>query len=257
MAVATNEHDPTESELRTALGVLGELGESAILMEYDAVLDATPAACRLLGYSREDLRALPSAIVLAPPTDQEKHRATADGARAGEPSPAHLEARVVTATGKVVPLDVTVTSADRPEATLRIVLFRPSTPERVVSREIVHDILLRAGSGVAREATLRALGRDVARATRASTIEDGIARFERDGLGHLRLASRSGDTFTFEGRGLIDEDKGRAACFLSLSFVEGLVAASLKKDALGTEVRCSSRGTGPCIFVVRARPIVR
>lgn len=257
MAVAANEPEPTEADLRTALGVLGVLGESAVLMRYDAVLDATPAACRLLGYSAEQLRALPSAIVLTPAADQAKHRASLQGARAGEAGPGHLEARVVTADGKVVPIEVTVTSPDRPQAAHRIVLFRPSMPERVVSREIVHDILLRAGSGVAREATLRSLGRDVARATRATTIEEGVARFERDGLGHLRLAARTGDTFTFEGRGLIDEDKGRAACFLSLSFVEGLIAASTGQDALGTEVRCSSRGAGPCIFVVRARPTAR
>lgn len=106
-----------------------------------------------------------------------------------------------------------------------------------------------------RPQTLRALGRELAGGLSGMTAPEAVAAYAGMGLGVLRSESRERGRYVFEGHELLEreEQSAQPTCFLSLGYLEGVVAALEGREALGTEVACQSRGHAACRFVVAAR----
>jgi predicted hydrocarbon binding protein len=105
------------------------------------------------------------------------------------------------------------------------------------------------------EEVVRAIGRELASESAGATIEESLDAFRGMGVGEVRLTHSEGNAYTFAGSELLEMQPGRgqSTCYLTLSFLEGAVSKHHKSSALGTEIRCQSRGQDECVFVVVAR----
>jgi PAS domain S-box-containing protein len=260
MSDPSDAHSPRiEPALRLALDTLARLHEAAVVVDDERILDATPDVSRILGYDLGELRAFPSAILLADPSHRSALRARRESAERGVPSPAHLEIRVVRKDGRRAVLDVVIARADEPSASQRIVALREVGEARVVSRDVVRRLLALVANGAAREPTLRLMGREVARqlATHNVDIPVALAAFAAEGLGDLSLAHQEDHRYLFTGVGLIEcpprGEGPQTSSFLALTFLETLVSSATRGEALGAEVACTGRDASACRFVIRSR----
>jgi predicted hydrocarbon binding protein len=88
------------------------------------------------------------------------------------------------------------------------------------------------------------------------TASEMLRAFGALEIGTLQLVSASSERYAFRS-GDLHSVRGRArqaTCDLALGFLEGVVAASSGRTAMGNEVACRARGDAECRFVVRATP---
>lgn len=167
--------------------------------------------------------------------------------------------------GSVVPVETTASLVEFQGTPSVLVMVRDVSmrEERLitethlrVTRELVRRMLKLVGERGAQPGIRRELGRALALEADAETERDLLWAFTGLGIGRLRLASREGDRFVFEGEDLLDVDLGgsQPSCQLALGFSEGMVERVAGASALGTEMQCQGQGHPACRFVVKARP---
>lgn len=122
-----------------------------------------------------------------------------------------------------------------------------------VARPLVRRLLLR-DDGMAPEAR-RAMGASLARDAHADNIQTFLDVYAAAGGGTLTMVESDNVRFRFRGTELLETQRGhtRPTCHLALGFLEGVVRQLTGRDALGSELKCVSRGDAECVFVVKAR----
>lgn len=132
------------------------------------------------------------------------------------------------------------------EATRRQTLTRPFVRRLVLS--------LVGGLNIPRE-TVASVGRSLARELALGDMQEFAAAFRATGLGNLTFDRAEGNKYFFTADDLLEKRVGASqpTCHLALGFLEGAVGAIHEGAALGTELRCQSKGHAQCVFVVQPR----
>ncbi|HVH63814.1 MAG TPA: PAS domain S-box protein [Candidatus Dormibacteraeota bacterium] len=93
---------------RSLLSTLSDLGEGLLITQGGRLVAANDAYLALTGYTREELAALPSLLVLVVPEDREKFRDSIRRGLENEDAPARYTATIVTKAGREVETEVAV-----------------------------------------------------------------------------------------------------------------------------------------------------
>lgn len=229
------------------------------------VVYVNPATCKMIGASSSDVFVGRSVMDFVHPDSVEVVRARLKGmAETGRPAPLIRE-KFLRLDGEAIDVEVFAMPIEFESKSATMVIWRDVTRERLaeealasqtLTRSFVRRLLqdLRHRSHIP-EAAVRDIGRVLATEARATTLDGFLDAFARLGLGSLKLEAQQGPSFTFVGADLLEyrEGSSQPTCHLALSFLESAVAATSRSKALGSEVRCQSRGHDACVFVVVAR----
>lgn len=152
-----------------------------------------------------------------------------------------------------------------PGGTGAIVLFSDVTAQRLAAEATLSNTLTRpfvrrlvlslvGGLNIPRE-TIASVGRSLARELALTDMREFAAAFRATGLGNLNFESKDGNKYHFVADDLLEKRVGASqpTCHLALGFLEGAVGAVHGGSALGTELRCQSKGHAQCVFVVQPR----
>ena len=222
----------------------------------------------IFGYPRAELLGQPLEMLIP-----ERYRARHVGHRAdffrhpkARPMGANLDLYARRRDGTEFPVEISLSPLETEEGVLVSTAIRDVTERRRVedalrsqtmTRTLVRRLLVGLiHRGGIQEGTVRAMGRELARESGVTTLEENIQAFRDMGLGDLRLDSQEGRTYAFTGDDLLERraQAPQPTCYLSLSYLEGAVARATGEATLGTEIRCQSQGHERCRFVVVARP---
>jgi PAS domain S-box-containing protein len=156
------EADATSSAFVRALS---QLGHGVLVVDGDRIVEASDVFCRLAGYSRESLIALPSIFELVPPEDRAGLRDALGRYASGERVTDHFSVTIQTAGGNSVPLEVSVKSLRPGAVPPRLLIVAQDIRDGVVRSagygpdDEADQLLARAGellgSSLEYEATLR------------------------------------------------------------------------------------------------------
>lgn len=130
--------------------------------------------------------------------------------------------------------------------------MRSQTMTRPFVRRLVLNLV--GGLNIPRE-TIASVGRSLARELALHDMQEYAAAFRATGLGNLHFDRAEGERFFFVADDLLEKRVGASqpTCHLALGFLEGAVGATHEGAALGTELRCQSKGHAQCVFVVQPR----
>ncbi|HWH08402.1 MAG TPA: response regulator [Candidatus Thermoplasmatota archaeon] len=124
---------------------------------------------------------------------------------------------------------------------------------RPLVRSLFSDLVRRSRL---HETELRDMGAALARQVEAATCGDFAAAYERLGLADELRCGRAGDgRYEFQARDLFERrpHARETTCHLTLGYLQEAVRLVEKREALGSETACQSRGDPACAFAVRAR----
>ena len=129
---------------------------------------------------------------------------------------------------------------------------RTQTLTRALARRLLVDLIARAHVP---PGTVRELGRSLARAETGEAlagVQAHVEVFADLGLGNLRFERQDGNRYAFAATDLIERraDSPLPTCFMTLGYLEGVVATITGRRALGNEMRCQSMGHKECSFMV-------
>lgn len=130
--------------------------------------------------------------------------------------------------------------------------MRSQTMTRPFVRRLVLNLV--GGLNIPRE-TIASVGRSLARELALGDMQEYAAAFRATGLGDLHFERQEGERFFFVADDLLEKRVGASqpTCHLALGFLEGAVGSAHEGAALGTELRCQSKGHAQCVFVVQPR----
>ena len=250
------------------IGAQSQAGEGVCIVDMTSqkAVFVNDALCRLYGITPEEIRERPNNSMwerIAPEErDALRQRAAARDPNAAGPSMSELT--VLHTDGHRIRIEVTVQRFQLDGKPHLLTLVRDVTARRAGEDALRNQGLTRAFArrlltqlvtrGRVPEDLVRETGRQLADESQAKTVAEHVEAFQRLGLGRLALVRTDGASYTFEGDDLIERRKSAAqpTCHLALSFLEGSVGRAHGAAALGTEVRCQSRGQDKCVFVVSA-----
>ena len=221
---------------------------------------------RIFGYARDDLIGQPVEILI-PERFRHRHPSHRESYFEGprvRPMGAQLDLAARRKDGSEFPVEISLSPIETGDGMLVMSAIWDITEKRrveqvereqFVTKKLVRRMLRDAAAQTGDSATARRkLGRDMAEETLGS-LPDGLAAFTAMGLGQLALEDAATEKFAVTGSGLLEVTPGHGSttCYLTLGFVEGVIAQATKRDALGTETACQSRGDAQCRFVIVAR----
>lgn len=130
---------------------------------------------------------------------------------------------------------------------------------KLLSREMARRLLMAqmGPSGSSPEA-LRSLGKSLLpKISLAPTAESYVDAFTLMGLGSLRFVRAEGDRWEFAGTDLLERRDGSATptCYLTLGYLEAVVARLAGATALGSEMKCQSTSHDECVFALKAQTL--
>lgn len=148
------------------------------------------------------------------------------------------------------PTKIVGTAQDVTEQRSSMMALREASIARSFVQRLVRNIIL---TGEVPERAVREVGRKLGAEMDGGGIDSAIREFRTLGLGHLWVGSSNGNVVTFDGDDLVERvpNSKQPTCFMTLSFLESVVARAERARALGTETSCQSRGHPRCHFVIR------
>ena len=129
--ISVSQATPSSAFLRA----LDELGHGVVLLERERIVDANQAFCELLGYDRDGLTRMPSALELVPPSERPRALALLRRYLAGEDVGRRFAVPVTTSSGNRVDLDIAVKSVGGTRRKPRLLVLANDVTERSDYRE--------------------------------------------------------------------------------------------------------------------------